>query len=484
MYLGIDLGTSSVKALLIDDQQNIVASGTSPLQVLRPARGHSEQLAEDWIKATEQAIDQIAASKPAELSALRGIGLSGQQHGATLLDSENNVLRPCILWNDSRAEVQAGKLNANPAFAKICGNVVFPGFTAPKINWCAEHEPDIRAKVAKVLLPKDYLRLWLSGECVSEMSDASGTAWLDVGNRCWSDTLLAESGLSIDNMPTLVEGCEPSAQLRAELARRWNINSAVVIAGGAGDNAASACGMGTVQPNAAFASLGTSGVLFVSNSEYLPNAERAVHTFCHALPGRWHQMGVILAATDSLNWFSGITGVSPEALTAELPDQLQAPVSVTFLPYLSGERTPHNDAQIRGSFTGLGTSTSRNDLTLAVLQGVSFAFRDSLNALQLAGTELNRVTAVGGGSRSGLWLQMLATTLQLPIDVSNEGDTGAAFGAARLGLIASENLDPASVCTPPPVSHTIEPDKNLSQAYDQAWQSFRSLYPALKGHSQ
>ncbi len=481
MYLGLDLGTSGVKALLLDDAQAIIATADASLTVQRPRFGWSEQDPAAWIAATEQALDQLQSDWPQQLAAVRGIGLSGQQHGATLLDSADKVLRPCILWNDVRAHEEAEQFNANPQFADISGNLVFPGFTAPKINWCATHEPQVRSAVAKVLLPKDYLRLWLTGEHVSEMSDASGTAWLDIANRRWSGTLLAESGLDESNMPSLVEGSAVSGQLRAELAARWGLGTSVVVAGGAGDNAAAAVGMGTIQPGAAFASLGTSGVLFVSNADFLPNVKSAVHAFCHALPERWHQMGVILSATDSLNWLGGVVERDASELTAGLGDTLRAPGSVNFLPYLSGERTPHNDAHTRGAFTGLTAGTERAELTQAVLEGVAFAFRDNLEALRQAGTQLQRVTAVGGGSRSVYWLKCLATALNLPVDVPHDGDFGAAFGAARLGLLAATGQDPEQACTPPAIAHSIEPDPTQVENFHQAWQRHRAIYPALKG---
>ncbi len=481
MFLGLDLGTSGLKALLLDDAQTIVGTAEAALTVQRPQFGWSEQDPAAWITATEQALDQLHREWPAQLAAVRGMGLSGQQHGATLLDAADKVLRPCILWNDVRAHQQAAQFNEDADFATISGNLVFPGFTAPKINWCEEHEPQIRAALAKVLLPKDYLRLWLTGEHVSEMSDASGTSWLDIAHRRWSDTLLAKSGLDERHMPSLVEGSAVSGQLRGALAARWGMDASVVVAGGAGDNAAAAVGMGTVQPGAAFASLGTSGVLFVSNAEFLPNVASAVHAFCHTLPQRWHQMGVILSATDSLNWLGGVVDRDASALTGGLGESLLAPGSVNFLPYLSGERTPHNDAHTRGAFTGLTTSTGRDELTQAVLEGVAFAFRDNLEALRQAGTHLQRVTAVGGGSRSIYWLKCLATALELPIDVPRDGDFGAAFGAARLGLLAATGLDPEQVCTPPSIARTIDPDAAQLHNFQQAWQRHRAIYPALKG---
>lgn len=483
MYLGLDLGTSGVKALLIDGAQRIVGQANGSLDVSRPHPGWSEQDPADWIRAAGEAVGALRTEHGAALAAVRGIGLSGQMHGATLLDASDQVLRPCILWNDTRSHAEAAKLDADQRFRKITGNIVFPGFTAPKLAWVKNNEPDVFAKIAKVLLPKDFLRLWLTGEHISEMSDSAGTSWLDVAQRKWSPDLLAAIDLDERHMPSLVEGTAQGGELRAELADQWGMGSGLVVAGGAGDNAASACGMGTVKAGAAFVSLGTSGVLFAANASYLPNPESAVHTFCHALPNAWHQMGVILSATDSLNWLSEITGRKASDLTTELGGHLKAPTGVNFLPYLSGERTPHNDSAIRGSFTGLAHESSRAVLTQAVLEGVAFAFRDSLEALHAAGTELSRVTAIGGGSRSRYWLKTIATALGIPVDIPADGDFGAAFGAARLGLIAAEGADPLAICTPPETAETIEPDSRLSGAFADAYQRYRALYPAIRGVS-
>jgi xylulokinase len=480
MYLGIDLGTSGVKALLIDGEQRIVGSATGACDVSRLHPGWSEQDPADWIRATEDAIAGLKAAHPTELAAVRGIGLSGHMHGATLLDDSDAVLRPCILWNDTRSHAEAAALDMDPQFRAITGNIVFPGFTAPKLVWVAHNEPDIFARVRWVLLPKDYLRLWLTGEHMSEMSDSAGTSWLDTGKRAWSESLLSATGVSERQMPTLVEGTAQAGTLKKDLASRWGMGEGVVVAGGAGDNAASACGMGTIGEGHAFVSLGTSGVLFAANARYLPNPESAVHAFCHALPDTWHQMGVILSATDALNWHAGITGRSASELTHELGDTLKAPTGVTFLPYLSGERTPHNDASIRGAFIGLGHESNRAVLTQAVLEGVAFAIRDSLEALKSAGTVLDRVTAIGGGSRSAVWLSAIATTLGLPVDVPADGDFGAAFGAARLGLVAATGADPHAVFTPPRTARTIEPEAALRAAYEDAYQRYGWLYPAIR----
>lgn len=480
MYLGIDLGTSSVKTLLMDEQQHIVASSSSPLDVQRPADGWSEQDPASWISAIENTLSELHVNHARSMQSVKGIGLSGHMHGATLLDNANQILRPCILWNDTRSHQEAAQLDTESS-RKLCGNILFPGFTAPKLAWVARHEPEIFSQVSKVLLPKDYARLWLTGEHVSEMSDAAGTGWLDVEKRAWSDELLAATSMSNAHMPSLVEGTAVSGQLRQELCTRFGLPNHVVVAGGAGDNAASACGMGVVAANSAFLSLGTSGVLFASNASYQPNAASAVHTFCHAIPNTWHQMGVILAATDALNWLSNTLGQSPSELSKALESANADATDVLFLPYLGGERTPHNDANARGVFLGLSHNTDAQAMTKAVLQGVSFAFKDSQAALATAGTQLQNVFAIGGGSNSHYWLQMLANTLNLPLQLTVDGDFGASLGAARLGMIAAENAHPLSICTPPTVAKTIEPEQQYANGFSEQYERYKQSYLALKG---
>ena len=481
MYLGIDLGTSGVKALLIDGAGKVVGAATAPLTLSRPHPGWSEQDPADWVVAAYAALDALKQDHARDLAAVKGIGLSGQMHGATLIDEADEPLRPAILWNDTRAHAEAARLDADPRFREISGNIVFPGFTAPKLLWVRASEREIFDHTVKVLLPKDYLRLWLTGEHVSDMSDASGTSWFDVGARGWSSDLLDACHMRLDQMPALVEGNAVSGELRAELAARWGMTGPVVVAGGGGDNAASAIGTGTISAGAAFVSLGTSGVLFAANESYLPNPESAVHTFCHALPDRWHQMGVILSAASALTWYATIAESTPAALMEELGDSLEPPGPVTFLPYLSGERTPHNDADIRAAFIGLSHETDRASLTRAVIDGVAFALRDCQEALGAAGTVLSSVMAVGGGSRAHLWLEAIATALGLPVEVPGQGETGAALGAARLGLLAATGADPVEICRPPKVERVVEPVANLRAAYEDAYGRYGALYRALKG---
>ncbi|TDL86939.1 xylulokinase [Meridianimarinicoccus aquatilis] len=476
MYIGLDLGTSGIKALLIDDAQRVIDEASAPLEVQRPNPGWSEQRPSDWITAATAVMDALASRNT--LSAVQGIGLSGHMHGATLLDASDNVLRPCILWNDTRAHAEAAELDANADFRAISGNVVFPGFTAPKVLWVRNNEPEIWERTAKVLLPKDYLRLWLTGDAVSEPSDAAGTSWLDTGTRNWSDVLLAACGLSRQNMPTLVEGSAPSGTLRREVADLWGLPAAVVIAGGGGDNAASAIGVGAVKAGQAFVSLGTSGVLFAATDSYSPAPETSVHTFCHAVPNTWHQMGVILSATDSLNWYSRLTGQDAATLTGTL-GALQAPGRTLFMPYLGGERTPHNDAAVRGALIGLEHATDTAAGTRAVLEGVTHALRDNYEALQATGTRFDSLIAVGGGSRSEYWLRAIATSLNVPVDIPEAGDFGAALGAARLGLMAASGAG-IDIATPPKIAATIDPDPALRRAFDDAHARYKETYRALR----
>jgi xylulokinase len=477
MYLGLDLGTSGLKGVVVAPNQTILAETTAPLSVARPYSGWSEQDPADWIAACEAVLTALGAK--VDLEGIEAIGLSGQMHGATLLDASDKVLRPSILWNDTRSAKEAAELDADPRFRAISGNIVFPGFTAPKLVWCARHQPELFGKVAKVLLPKDYLRLWLTGEHVAEMSDAAGTSWLDTGARRWSDDLLAATGLTRAQMPRLVEGAEVSGHLRGDFASRFGLRAGIPVAGGGGDNAASAVGVGVAKAGQAFVSLGTSGVLFAASDAYHPDAASAVHSFCHALPDTWHQMGVILSATDALNWFAANLGEDAAALTGSL-GALQAPGRAIFLPYLGGERTPHNDAAIRASFLHLDHAADRAAMVRAVLEGVTHAVRDSYYALTGTGTRIESLIAVGGGSRSDYWLKAIATTLGMPISVPVAGDFGGAFGAARLAMMAATGAG-AEIATAPQIAKTIEPDTTLTSAFAEAHARYRAAYTGLKG---
>ena len=465
MFLGIDLGTSAVKALLVDENDNVQAEGSAALSVSRPQPSWSEQDPEDWWRAAEAAVAEIRTQAPAALRATRGIGLSGQMHGATLLDAADRVLRPAILWNDGRSVAECEELlRAEPRLPEITGNLAFPGFTAPKILWVRRHEPDIAARVARVLLPKDWLRLKLTGEAVSDMADAAGTLWMDVGQRSWSAAMLAATGLDERAMPRLVEGNEAAGVLRDEVAEAWGLGKGVVVAGGAGDNAAGALGAGVARPGEGLLSLGTSGVLLLAGDRFAPNPQSASHAFCHALPGRWVQTAVLLSAASCLAWAAdALGGVEPAELAREA-EASAGEQGLLFLPYLSGERTPHNDPRLRGAFVGLSQETSRADLARAVLEGVAFAFADGRDALVAAGGRISSLLVSGGGARSRFWGRILASALDVPLQYPAAADKGPCLGVARLARLAVTGEDADAVCAPPPLEATIEPDPQLAEA--------------------
>jgi len=481
MYLGLDLGTSGLRAVLAKEDCIVIAEAEAPVATTHSAPGWSEQNPNDWIAACQAAMSELASKAGAHLKQLRAIGLSGHMHGAVLVDANGNPLRPCIMWNDTRSAAEAAALDQGPVMRDVSGNIVFPGFTAPKLAWVRDHEPNVFEKVAKVLLPKDFLRLWLTGEYISEMSDAAGTSWLDTAKRDWSIEALAATGLVRDQMPDLVEGSDKAGTLRTELASEWGIEGSVNVAGGAADNAAAACGVGCLNEGTGFVSLGTSGVLLTARDSFAPSPETAVHSFCHAVPNRWYQMGVILAATDALNWWARITGKTPAELSGALGESVSGPTDLKFLPYLSGERTPHNDARIRGGFVGLDVSHSQEDMTQAVLEGVAFALRDNLEVLKAVGAKPDMLLAVGGGARSQFWLQTIATLLDVTLALPKNSDLGAALGALRLAVCADTNADPDEVMTQPEIGETIAPVQDLRGTYEVAYQKFRTLYPALRG---
>ena len=408
-------------------------------------------------------------------------------HGACLVDHAGRPVRPCILWNDGRSFAECAELEAGVKdFRKRAGNIAMPGFTAPKVIWVAKHEPEAFAKTKMVLLPKDYVRLALTGEAVGEMSDAAGTLWLDIGARRWDQTLLAASGLNLSHMPRLVEGSEVSAYLSKATLAAWGLDAAakIPVAGGGGDNAASAVGVGAAAPGEGFVSLGTSGVIFSVTDKYVSLPERTLHAFCHALPGRWHGMSVMLSAASSLSWIAGITGhlqdigklaVSAEAFAANAEQAKGAPI---FLPYLSGERTPHNDPAATGAFVGLRAEHGADALAYAVMEGVAFSFADGTQVLRDAGAAPARPFLVGGGARSHYWGQLIADATGLTIDLAQGAEAGAALGAARLGMLCAGAGDVASVCVKPTVVASFAADAGRKELLAPRLKRYRALYGA------
>lgn len=478
MYLGLDLGTSEIKAVVIDDQGVILASEGEALTVQRPHPHWSEQDPAHWWQATQKVMARLRNKLASRWPEVKSIGLSGQMHGAVLLSQDGQVLRPAILWNDTRSAAECDVLTQQaPGLHRIAGNLAMPGFTAPKLLWVARYEPDIFARTATVLLPKDYLRWMMSGEKISDMSDSAGTLWLDVEKRDWSDEILDACGLSRDNMPSLVEGSEPGGYLKSDIARQWGLKDNVVIAGGGGDNAASAVGIGAVNAGDAFISLGTSGVLFAVNDRFRPNPQSAVHAFCHALPGRWHQMSVMLTAASGLRWLCQLLGTNETTLLSEISqmnaaEQKLAPL---FLPYLSGERTPHNDPVATGAFHGLTHSTHRAALGYAVLEGVTFGMADGLQVLQQAGTHIAQCSLIGGGARSPWWAQLMSDALAMPVMTHRGGEAGGALGAARLGQLATGAVE-ADVCHKPEINQIYTPDIERQDVLHKRLATFRLMY--------
>ena len=475
--LGIDLGTSAVKALLLDDGR-LVATASAPLSVQRIRAGWSEQEPDQWWRATCDCLDALKADQPRALAAVRAIGLSGQMHGATLIDAHDAVLRPCILWDDGRSAPFCEQLERTaPRLRTLTGNLAMPGFTAPKLLWVRAHEPALFDRIAKVLLPKAWLRWKLSGEYFEDMSDASGTLWLNVAERRWSPELLAACGLDVAQMPRLVEGTQAAGSLRAEWVARWGFDAPPLLAGGAGDNAAGAIGVGAVAAGDAFVSLGTSGVLWATTAGFAPAADRAVHAFCHALPNTWHQMGVMLSAASCLSWWSGISGMSEEQLVGELTPRTAESPGCWFVPYLSGERTPHNDTALRAGFLQIGAGTERAAMTRAVLEGVAFAFRDARDALASAGTHLACADLIGGGARSAVWSQVLADVLDMPLHQVEGSQHGCALGAARLARAA---VDGELIFPKPARLRSFEPNVHRARHYDEAHFRWQQLYGLIR----
>jgi len=441
--LGIDLGTSELKAILLDATGALLAQAGARVTVSRRQAGWSEQNPADWWQACITALTQLRADQPEAWGRIQCIGLSGQMHGAVLLDKAWQVLYPAILWDDSRAVLQAEHLNREfPDFADTTGSLAMAGLTAPKLLWLKQHEPEVFARIDCVLSPKDYLRLLLTGERVSDMSDAAGTLWLDVAKREWYAPMVAATGLTLAQMPRLLEANEHSGSLTAESAQRLGLPVNLPVAAGGGDNPVSAVGIGAIHAGDAFVTLGTSAAIVAITDHAAGNPPSAVHSFCHALPDRWYTMGAMLAGASCLRWVTRLLGQPDEQtlldrVQAALPvDQPVAEGNPLFLPYLAGERTPHNDPLLRGGFMSLGHDSTPEMLGYAVLEGVGFGLLDAMNAALSAGARVNACALVGGGARSEYWAQLLANILDREVYTLHGSELSACIGAAKLGLLA------------------------------------------------
>lgn len=481
-FLGLDIGTSAVKAVLVDHEQAVVGQAAVPLGVSRPRPGWSEQDPEDWWTATLQAIGRLRTGHGEVFRRIVAIGLTGQMHGAVLLDQAGDPIRPAILWNDSRAADESAWLNGHlPDIGREAGVIAMPGLTAPKLIWLRKHEPEAFARIHTVLLPKDYIRLRLTGELATDMSDAAGTLWLDQAARAWSPSALTASGIVLSQMPALMEGNAHSGVVVPTVRKALGFTGPVVVAAGGGDAAVAAVGIGAIEPGDAFLSLGTSAQFFVTSDRHRPAPEFLLHAFAHALPERWYTMAAMLNGASCLEWLAGVLGADVGSLVDDAEAEFRRPSDILFLPYLSGERTPHNNPDARGVFFGMRPGTSRADLVQATLDGVIFTFMDAQAALNAAGLRFEAVGAVGGGARSRFWMRLFSSALGLPVVRYAGSESGPAFGAARLARLAWSGEAPAAVCGKPAVADVSLPDAALRDAYAERFAAFRSLYRSLEG---
>lgn len=485
-FLGIDLGTSELKVALVGEDGRVRASAAAPIRTHQPRPLWSEQDPAHWWQAAEAAMAGLRAAGW-RLDGVRGIGVAGQMHGAVLLDAREQVLRPAILWNDGRSSGECRALEqAVRRSRSITGNIAMPGFTAPKLLWLRTHERRLFSRIRRVLLPKDWLVHALTGEASTDMSDASGTLWLDVARRRWSAPMLDACGLGAHQMPRLQEGSSLAGRLRADVAARWGLPAGCSVAAGAGDNAAVAVGLGQVEPGGGFVSLGTSGVAFLVSDGFRPNTRQAVHAFCHAVPRRWHQMAVMLSAAGSLNWAAAALGYADvPAMMAEADglDRTQAGQAPWFLPYLAGERSPHNDPHASGVFFGLRPTHGRSALAYAVAEGVAFAMADCMESVDAAGQAPQGLRVVGGATRSAQLLRLMASASGVPLRLAALAQHAAALGAASLAACAhTGSLLPAAADGADAHTAVVRPDPDWAETLAPRRKRFCALYAALRGN--
>jgi xylulokinase len=469
--VGLDVGTTGVKAVGVSPDGVVRARAEEEYGLATPRSGWAEQAPEDWWRASEQALARL------DVDDVAGIGLSGQMHGLVALGADDRVLRPAILWNDQRTAAECAEIEERVGLERLIrltGNRALTGFTAPKLLWVRRHEPEVYGRIAHVLLPKDYVRLRLTGERAIDVADASGTLLFDVAARRWSDEVVTALDIPPEWLPFALESPEVSAHAA----------NGVAVAAGAGDQAAGALGVGIDRPGPVSVVIGTSGVVFAALPEFAADPEARVHAFCHAVPGGWHAMGVMLSAAGSLRWFRDAfaSGEPFDRLTAEAAESAPGSEGLTFLPYLAGERTPHADPDARGAFVGLSLRHDRGALVRAVLEGVAYGLRDSLELLRGLGVEPDVGRVSGGGARSELWLRILASVLGIPLE-RTAVEEGAAYGAALLGGVAGGVF--ASVgeaidrCVR--IHDSVEPEPAWRDVYDEGYERYRALYPALRG---
>ncbi|WP_171125484.1 MULTISPECIES: xylulokinase [unclassified Ruegeria] len=474
MYLGIDIGTSAVK-LVCADTDRILTTSSVGIKTSSPQTGWSEQHPDLWWQATRDALDQLSGQ--ITLSEVKAIGLSGQMHGAVLLNRDLRPIRPAILWNDSRAVQECEDLRAaQPEIGHIAGVPPLPGFTAPKIAWLKKHEPANYAKLSHILLPKDYVGLRLHGELATDASDAAGTLWLDQASRDWHAGIVEATDVAGDWLPQIFDGHNCVGAVSAQAATETGLKPGTPVVAGGGDAATGAVSLGATEPGRGFISLGTSGQLFVADRAYKPNPERYVHAFAHTLPDRWYQMAAMLNGARPISWIGGQLGLSAAEVVA-LAETVSGDRVPIFLPYLTGERSPHGDPHIRACFFGLEDSTTRADICRSVVEAIAFCFADAAQSFGDSIKELPELAAIGGGSRSELLLRLIATVTEKPVVRSDGADSGPAYGAARLAAFGEGALDRADLALQPPTTDMFEP-ADMAPLFERLAR-FRKLYTAV-----
>ena len=473
-YIGLDLGTSGLKGLLVDRLGNVIKESNESYPVHYPRDGWSEQNPEDWIVATRKIVKTLSQGVEGDV---KGISIGGQMHGLVILDEQDNVIRPAILWNDGRTQKQTDYLNeviGKERLSALTANIAFAGFTAPKILWMKENEPENFAKIAKIMLPKDYVAYMLTGVHSSDYSDASGTLLLDVQHKCWSKDMCDICSVKEEWLPRLYESYEVTGKVLQE----FGLPNAVFVAG-AGDNAAAAIGTGTVKNGSCNISLGTSGTVFISGDTFSVDKKNALHAFAHA-NGKWHLMGCILSAASANKWWlEDILKTNDYA--GAIKDVSLGENSVYFLPYLMGERSPHNDVNARGAFLGMRANTTREEMNLAVLEGVAFALRDCVEVARSSGTIVSKTAICGGGAKSEVWKKIIANVLNAEV-VSLETEQGPSYGAAILAMVGTGEYATVKEATDRIVKEksSVLPEKDLTEKYEAKYQKFKKLYPCLK----
>lgn len=483
-YIGIDLGTSSVKLLLMQNDGTVLSSVSKEYPVSYPRAGWSEQNPEDWLRQTLAGLSELLETERADKSLIRGIGIGGQMHGLVALDGDDNVIRPAILWNDGRTEEETEYLNKEIGVKKLSeytGNIAFAGFTAPKILWMKKHEPEKFEAVRKIMLPKDYLVYKLTGAFTTDVSDASGMLLLDVRNRKWSEEMLKICDISREMLPEVRESYEISGYVKPELMEALGLTGNIAVVAGAGDNAAAAIGTGTVENGSCNISIGTSGTVFIACDTFTIGENNAIHAFGHA-NGSYHLMGCMLSAASCLKWWLEDILKTDDYQGEQQDVKGKGDNPVYFLPYLMGERSPHNDPNVRGAFLGLSLDTTRVQMAEAVFEGVSFALKDSLEIARSLGIDIKKTKLCGGGAKSAVWQQILANVLELEVEIL-ETEEGPSLGGAILAAVACGEYESVEAAAKAIVKirKTIKPEKALMEAYQKKYRVFRSLYPAIKG---